>query len=158
MNSIKNGMGSFKVKEIIVCFTEKFCKWLSQKKLLCNNYIKFMKIFIIRHGETTSDIDNLYGGDYDDHLTEKGVQQAEELAQKLVNYGIQIIFSSSRIRARETSDILKCVLKVDVEVVDDIRERNGYGILTGVSKDDRFKPFSHWLIFRHRVPSLKSLA
>jgi len=95
-----------------------------------------MRIFIIRHGETTSDIDNLYGGDYDDHLTEKGVKQAEELAQKLANHGIQIIFSSSRIRARETSDILKRTLNIDVEVVDEIRERNGYGILTGTSKDE----------------------
>lgn len=95
-----------------------------------------MKIFLIRHGETTSDIDNLYGGDYDDHLTEKGTSQAEGLSQKLTNHGIQIIFSSSRIRAKETSDILKHSLNCDVEIVDDIRERNGYGILTGTSKEE----------------------
>lgn len=95
-----------------------------------------MRIFLIRHGETTSDINNLYGGDYDDHLTEKGVKQSEELSRKLSNHGIQIIFSSSRIRAKETSDILKRSLNCDVEIVDDIRERNSYGILTGASKDE----------------------
>jgi broad specificity phosphatase PhoE len=52
---------------------------------------KNMKIYIIRHGETTSDIENRYGGDYDDHLTEKGVNQAKDLSAKLADCGIQII-------------------------------------------------------------------
>lgn len=71
-----------------------------------------------------------------DQFKNLGVKQAEELAQKLASHGIQIIFLSSRIRARETSDILKRTLNIDVEVVDNIRERNGYGILTGTSKDE----------------------
>lgn len=95
-----------------------------------------MKIYLIRHGETTSDVDNLFGGDYDDHLTEKGIEQSRELAKKLASCDIQIIFSSSRIRAKETSDILKKHLGCDVEIVNDIRERNHYGVLTGVNKDE----------------------
>ncbi len=93
-----------------------------------------MKIYIIRHGETTSDIENRYGGDYDDHLTEKGIAQAQDLAAKLVHQGIQIIFSSPRIRAKETSEILKRVLHCDVQIVDDLRERNRYSVLTGMEK------------------------
>lgn len=31
-----------------------------------------MKIYLIRHGESTSDIKLRYDGDYDDHLTSKG--------------------------------------------------------------------------------------
>ncbi len=93
-----------------------------------------MKIHIIRHGETTSDVENRYGGDYDDHLTEKGISQAEDLATKLASYGIQIIFSSPRIRAKETSEILKGALKCDVQIVNDLRERNTYGVLTGMKK------------------------
>lgn len=95
-----------------------------------------MKIFLIRHGETTSDVDNLFGGDYDDHLTEKGIEQSKELAKKLVGCGIQIIFSSSRIRAKETANILKSHLNCYIEIVDDIRERNNYGILTGMNRDE----------------------
>ena len=94
-----------------------------------------MIIYLIRHGETTSDVENLYGGNYDDHLTKKGQKQAKKLANKLSNNGIQIIFSSSFIRAKETSDILKNVLKCDIQVVNNIRERNNYGFLTGTSKD-----------------------
>ena len=33
-----------------------------------------MKIYLIRHGETTSDIEDRFGGDYDDHLTSHGVE------------------------------------------------------------------------------------
>ena len=32
-----------------------------------------MRICIMRHGETTSDVENRYGGDLDDHLTAKGI-------------------------------------------------------------------------------------
>lgn len=42
-----------------------------------------MKIFLCRHGQTTGDIEDRYGGDYDDHLTDLGKTQAEELANKL---------------------------------------------------------------------------
>lgn len=95
-----------------------------------------MKIFIIRHGETTSDVENKYGGDYDDHLTEKGITQAKELAEKIANCGIEIIFSSPRIRAKETADILNEVLKCEVQVIYDLRERNAYGVLTGMNKEE----------------------
>lgn len=95
-----------------------------------------MKIFLIRHGETTGDIEDRYGGDYDDHLTEKGKQQAMELADTLRGRGIQIIYHSPRIRATETAEILGNVLKVELKAVNDLRERNSYGILTGMIKSE----------------------
>lgn len=100
-----------------------------------------MKIFIIRHGETTSDIENRYGGDYDDHLTAKGIEQAKQLAAKLANHQIKIIFSSSKTRTKETSAILKDALRCDVQIVDDLRERNTYGVLTGMKKNDALNKY-----------------
>ena len=44
-----------------------------------------MKIYLIRHGETTGDIENRYGGDFEDHLSEKGTKQSHELAKKLAS-------------------------------------------------------------------------
>lgn len=35
-----------------------------------------MKIYLIRHGESTSDVENRYGGTYNDHLTQKGKAQS----------------------------------------------------------------------------------
>jgi broad specificity phosphatase PhoE len=62
-----------------------------------------MKIFFIRHGETTGDVENLYGGIYDDHLSPKGRDQAQRLAIVLKDKGIERIFSSPLIRAKETA-------------------------------------------------------
>ena len=95
-----------------------------------------MKIYLIRHGETTGDVENRYGGNYDDHLTEKGINQSKKLANKLKNKGIQIIYHSPRIRATETSKIVNKILKVKLKVINDIRERNNYGIITGLTKKE----------------------
>lgn len=34
-----------------------------------------MKIYLVRHGETTGDVEDRYGGWYDDHLTDRGKEQ-----------------------------------------------------------------------------------
>ena len=86
-----------------------------------------MNIYLIRHGESTSDTKNKYDGDYDDHLTDNGLKEAEIIARKLLDSKIQIIFSSSKIRAIETSEILKNALKCKMEVTENINEQDIYG-------------------------------
>jgi broad specificity phosphatase PhoE len=100
-----------------------------------------MKIFLLRHGETTSDIEDRYGGDYEDHLTERGIAQSNELAEKLSDKVIEVIFSSPRIRAKETAEILMANLGCGLEIVDDLRERNAYGILTGMVKGEAMEKY-----------------
>ncbi|KKQ56682.1 MAG: phosphoglycerate mutase [Parcubacteria group bacterium GW2011_GWA2_38_13] len=94
-----------------------------------------MKIYIIRHGESTSDIKEKYDGDYDDHLTDKGLKEAETIAKKLLDSKIQIIFSSSKIRAIETSEILKNALKCKIVITEDMNEQNIYGAYPELSKN-----------------------
>ncbi len=98
-----------------------------------------MHIYFIRHGQTTGDIEDRYGGDYDDHLTELGRKQAEELAEKLKDKGIEAILSSPLIRARETSEILAKRLECSVMVKQHLKERNMYGVLTGMKKEEAKK-------------------
>ena len=62
-----------------------------------------MKIYLIRHGESASDVRQKYDGDYDDALTDQGRKDAQQIAQKLTDKGIQAIFSSVRARALETA-------------------------------------------------------
>lgn len=93
-----------------------------------------MKIFLIRHGQTTGDVEDRYGGTYDDHLTEEGSKQAAKLGEKLVNLGIEKIYASPLIRAQETAKILNSKLDAPVVTIEDIRERNHYGILSGMVK------------------------
>lgn len=92
-----------------------------------------MKIFLIRHGETTGDLEDRYGGNYDDHLTPHGKEQLQETALKLSDKDIQIIFTSRLIRARESAEIIKTQLGCGIQVVEGIQERN-YGVLAGLTK------------------------
>lgn len=93
-----------------------------------------MKIYLCRHGQTTGDVEDRYGGDYDDHLTELGISQAQLLADSLTNRGIEKIFVSPLIRARETAEIIGKSLNLVPEVIKDLKERNRNGILTGMIK------------------------
>ncbi len=95
-----------------------------------------MKIYLTRHGQTTGDVENRYGGDYDDLLTENGKQQSAKLAEQLADKGVQKLYVSPRIRAQETAAIIAARLGLVAETLNDFRERNGYGILTGMTKEE----------------------
>ena len=85
-----------------------------------------MNIYIIRHGESTSDIKEKYDGDYDDHLTENGLRDAEIIAKKLSSKNIEAIFTSPKIRARETSKVISDALQCKTIVVDGLAEQDIY--------------------------------
>ncbi|MGD0511035.1 MAG: histidine phosphatase family protein, partial [Candidatus Micrarchaeaceae archaeon] len=95
-----------------------------------------MIIYLIRHGETTGDVEDRYGGDYDDNLSPKGIKESKDLAKKLKNKGIEIIFVSPRIRALESASIVNKSLKSKLKIVENLKERNNYGILTGLVKSE----------------------
>ena len=95
-----------------------------------------MKIYLIRHGQTTGDVEDRYGGAYDDELSEQGIIQANKLANKLSTSGIQTIFCSPLIRAQQTAKILQHKLNCEIKTVKDLRERNKNGILTGMTKKE----------------------
>jgi probable phosphoglycerate mutase len=98
-----------------------------------------MIVYLIRHGETTGDVENRYGGTYDDHMTERGKASARDLAEKLTDKKIEKIYSSPYHRAFETAEILGEKLDLTPEKVEDLRERNAYGILSGLNKQDAAK-------------------
>lgn len=100
-----------------------------------------MKLYLIRHGQSTSDIEDRYGGAYDDHLTDEGKMQAEKLAQRLQTYPIETIYYSPLLRARETAFIVQKKLGCKLELAPLFSERNKYGILSGVTKMDAQKTY-----------------
>lgn len=99
-----------------------------------------MKIIFIRHGQTTGDLEDRYGGDYDDHLSEKGRKQTEILPAELKDKGIKIIISSPLIRARETAEIVSG-LGCPIIIEPNFRERNQYGVLSGKIKSEAKRQF-----------------
>jgi len=95
-----------------------------------------MKIYLIRHGQTIGDVEDRYGGAYNDELTDEGKAQAQDLADKLSDSGIQILFCSPLKRAQQTAEILNAKLGCKIKTVHDLRERNKNGILTGMTKGE----------------------
>ena len=94
-----------------------------------------MKIYLIRHGESESDVKERYDGEYDDHLTEKGLDDAREVAAKLAGSGVQIIFSSPKIRALQTAEILARELKCSMLVKAGLAEQDIYGAYPDLSME-----------------------
>lgn len=93
-----------------------------------------MRIYLIRHSESIDDIQDCYGGIADFDLTENGKNKVEEYSKKINDYGIEKIYSSPYKRAYQTAQILNKKINVEHEVVNDLRELNSYGILSGVNK------------------------
>lgn len=100
-----------------------------------------MKIYLIRHSESIDDIEDCYGGIADFDLSENGIKKVEQY--EIENLGIEKIYTSPYKRAYQTAKILNKKLNVDLEIIDNIRECNSYGILSGVNKEKAKKIFSY---------------
>jgi broad specificity phosphatase PhoE len=101
-----------------------------------------MRLYLLRHGESVDDIEDCYGGIADFPLTDAGKEKAKTVAEQLQNANIEVIFSSPLARARETADIIAHVHGgTTVIEVEDLQERNSYGVLSGVNKDKAAQVF-----------------
>ncbi len=62
-------------------------------------------IYIVRHGESQENVDKIFSAGRAP-LTEKGKKQAEALAERFENIGLDAIFSSHFTRAEQTAQIV----------------------------------------------------
>lgn len=82
-----------------------------------------MKIYLVRHGETDWNKVKRWQGHTDIPLNETGIEQANALAQTIVNYSnISIIYASPLIRAYKTAEILNQALNVEIVVRERLKE------------------------------------
>lgn len=102
-----------------------------------NNLTTF---YIARHGETEWNALRLTQGHSDSPLTEKGIQDAKDLAEKLKHEKFDMIFSSDLLRAQRTAEIIALEHNLLVKTNKLLRERN-MGYLEGKPKED----FQKWL-------------
>lgn len=102
-----------------------------------------MKIYLIRHSESIDDIENCYGGIADFDLTENGKDKVEKSRKMIDSWGIEKIYTSPYKRAYQTAQILNKNMKVEMKVIDDIRELNSHGIRSGVNKELAKNIFSY---------------
>lgn len=91
-------------------------------------------LYITRHGQTEWNTKKILQGKKDSPLTEKGIQDAFQLAKRLSQIDFDIIYSSPLPRAVQTSNIINSILKTDIIYLKDLEEM-GYGVWEGVEKD-----------------------
>lgn len=93
------------------------------------NYCTF---YIVRHGETEFNVNNIIQGQTDSPLTEKGLSQIREIAKELGKVKFAAVFSSDLLRAKKTAEIIALEHKLAVVTNKLLRERY-YGHLDGKS-------------------------
>jgi len=105
-----------------------------------------MKIFVIRHGEAEDDLDDSYGGAADFKLTDNGRDQARQVGDTLKDRGVQAIYNSPLARAFEAAAIIRERLgDIPIQTIGDLRERNSYGVLSGLTKKRAAELFGYIL-------------
>jgi broad specificity phosphatase PhoE len=89
------------------------------------------RIILVRHGETDANRAGCFADSDEIPLTEAGRRQALDAASRLAaDFHPQHLLSSPFARARETSEIIGRALRLKVEVIEGIHERN-FGCLKG---------------------------
>lgn len=91
-----------------------------------------MKVYIARHGQTTTNLLKFHALE-DDDLTEVGIKQAEELRDKIKDMNFDIIISSPLVRTKHTTKIINSN-NIKVIYDDRIKERDP-GSLSGKSRE-----------------------
>jgi probable phosphoglycerate mutase len=86
------------------------------------------KLILVRHGESEANRSRIFAGSGEVPLTDAGRRQAQELAARIgAHFKPERIVSSKFKRALETAEIIAAGLRLPLEVVDGLEERNlGY--------------------------------
>ena len=91
------------------------------------------RIYLARHGQDEDNIKGILNGRRDKPLTNKGKEQAKELADKIKSAGITFdkVYSSPLKRAYKSEEIITKVLGTEKpQIMKDLIERE-FGIMTG---------------------------
>lgn len=83
-----------------------------------------MKLYIVRHGETEWNIIKRIQGWSNSNLTEKGINDARRLGERLKDIEFDYIYASTQRRAVDTANIIKGKRHTEVIEIDDLREIN----------------------------------
>ena len=95
------------------------------------------RIFIIRHGQTTDNKEQIFSGKRDVDLTEEGIEEAKRIGEELKNEKITKAYQSGQLRSKHTLNLVLNGYHPKIQIFTDarIRERD-YGDLTGQSKTE----------------------
>lgn len=88
------------------------------------------KIFLVRHGETIDNVRQIMQGQTQGDLTERGREQAQQVAERLVQEHLDAVIASDLRRAIQTAEIIAAPHGLSVIQTPLLRERD-WGGFTG---------------------------
>jgi probable phosphoglycerate mutase len=91
------------------------------------------KIYLARHGQDQDNVNRILNGHRDKPLTEIGINQAKEVAEKIKEASIKfdVIFSSPLQRAFKTAEIIAEISGNIIPIKEDLLIERDFGIMTG---------------------------
>lgn len=113
-------------------------------------------VYLIRHGQTRSNLMGLYAGRSREGLTPTGRQQVRHLAEQLTGLGLSEIWTSEITRAVETADLLAGLLGLPARLELGLNEM-GMGPWEGLSEKEVAATFPAAYQLWENRPDLLSL-
>lgn len=102
-----------------------------------------MKLILVRHGETIENKLGILQGQRQGRLTERGISQANRLADFLTSFNIDICFTSDLQRATDTANII-ALKNQGMNIEKDVRLRERYlGTLQGKPVPDNWNSMNY---------------
>lgn len=94
-----------------------------------------MKVYLVRHGESVGNKKGVFQPS-DSPLSATGIKQAKRVAKRLKNHKIDLIYSSTHTRTRQTAEIISRELNVPIEYWIDLAEIRNPSEIIGKSTRD----------------------
>ncbi len=107
-----------------------------------------MRLHLIRHGETTSNAEGRIQGHLDVPLSDRGLREAEQLAERLAGMPIEALYASTLQRALRTAQIVAKRIEIDLQEREFLMERD-VGELSGLTGEEVGEKFPAWRDHRY---------
>jgi broad specificity phosphatase PhoE len=93
------------------------------------------KIYLARHGQDQDNANGILNGHRDEPLTEIGINQAREVAEKIKEAGLKfdVVLASPLQRAFKTAEIIAESTGGQIPIVEELLIERDFGVMTGKS-------------------------
>ena len=125
-----------------------------------------MKLTLVRHGETIENVNHIIMGQMPGELTERGIQQAKDTAEKLKNEKFDAIYCSDLKRCTDTAGYIRAFHKdTPFIITEKLRERFSasyqgkvfdkeyWNSLPGIETTRKYEGGESWLDVKNRLPA-----
>ncbi len=113
------------------------------------------EIYLFRHGQTIWNLEKRFQGQKDSPLSPLGIEQSENMADKLMEIKPDVIVTSTLKRAKDTAKIAlnKWGRDFDIFEMEELKE-SAFGVWEGMRVEDVMRDFPHEFDLHRNHPSL----